>query len=60
VPWETDQDIRSGHRNPEDFQPDSLRTITISEEEGIKAIIGKLKGEDKTTVEEEEEETKRK
>jgi hypothetical protein len=51
VPWEeTDQYIRSGHRNPDDFESDSLRTITISEEEGIKAVVGKLKGEDKTTV----------
>jgi len=51
ISWEeTDQYIRSGHRNPEDFEQDSLRTIVISEEKGIKAIVGKLKGEDKTTV----------
>ncbi|MEM2107872.1 MAG: hypothetical protein QXL10_01115, partial [Candidatus Bathyarchaeia archaeon] len=51
LPWEeTDQYIRSGHRSPEDFEEDSLRTITLSEEEGIKAVVGKLKGEDKTTV----------
>ncbi|MBT0160741.1 hypothetical protein G4O51_12245 [Candidatus Bathyarchaeota archaeon A05DMB-2] len=51
IPWEeTDQYIRSGHRNPEDFEPDSLRTITLSEEEGIKAIIGKPKGKDTTEV----------
>ncbi len=42
LPWdETQTYIRSGHRNPEDFDPESLRTITLSEEEGIQAIIGK-------------------
>jgi len=51
LPWETtDQYIRSGHRSSEEFQPDSLRTITISEEEGIKAIIGKPKGKDTMEV----------
>jgi hypothetical protein len=51
MPWEeTDQFIRSGHRSPDDFQSDSLRTITISEEEGIKAVIGKPKGKDTTEV----------
>jgi hypothetical protein len=51
MPWEeTEQYIRSGHRNPDDFQSDSLRTITISEEEGIKAVIGKPKGKDTTEV----------
>jgi len=51
MPWEqTDEFIRSGHRSPDDFQPDSLRTITISEEEGIKAVIGKPKGQDTTEV----------
>lgn len=51
IPWETTDDyIRSGHRDPSDFEQDSLRTITLSEDEGVKAVIGKLKGEDKTTV----------
>jgi hypothetical protein len=51
MPWEeSDQFIRSGHRSPDDFQSDSLRTITISEEEGIKAVIGKPKGKDTTEV----------
>jgi len=51
MPWEqTEEFIRSGHRSPDDFQPDSLRTITISEEEGIKAIVGKPKGQDTTEV----------
>jgi hypothetical protein len=50
LPWETtDRHIRSGHRSPEEFKPDSLRTITISEDEGIKAVIGKPKG--KNTME---------
>jgi len=51
LPWEeTDQYIRSGHRSPEDFEQNSFRTITLSEDEGIKAVVGKLKGENKTTV----------
>jgi len=51
LPWEeTDQYIRSGHRNPDDFKPDSLRTITVSEEEGIKAVVGKPKGKDTMEV----------
>jgi len=51
LPWEDTEDfIRSGHRNPEDFEPDSLRTITLSEEEGIKAVIGKPKGKKTTEV----------
>jgi len=50
LPWEeTDEFIRSGHREPEEFEPNSLRTIWISEEEGIKAVVGKPKG--KTTTE---------
>jgi hypothetical protein len=51
MPWEeTDQFIRSGHRSPDDFEKDSFRTITISAEEGIKAVIGKPKGKDTTEV----------
>jgi len=51
LPWEdTDDFIRSGHRNPEEFEPDSLRTITLSEEEGIKGVIGKPKGKKTTEV----------
>jgi uncharacterized small protein (DUF1192 family) len=51
IPWEeTEEYIRSGHRNPDDFKTDSLRTITLSQEEGIKAIIGKPKGQDTTEV----------
>jgi len=51
IPWdETDQFIRSGHRSSDNFEKDSFRTITISEEEGIKAVIGKPKGKDTTEV----------
>ena len=51
LPWEiSDEYIRSGHRSPEEFQPDTLRTITLSEEEGIKAVIGKPKGKDTMEV----------
>jgi hypothetical protein len=45
LPWEiSNNHIRSGHRSPEEFQPETLRTITLSEEEGIKAVVGKPKG----------------
>ena len=51
LPWEDTEDfIRSGHRDPEEFEPDSVRTVTLSEEEGIKAVIGKPKGEKTTEV----------
>ncbi|MEM2995325.1 MAG: hypothetical protein QXI91_04845 [Candidatus Bathyarchaeia archaeon] len=50
MPWEiTDQYIRSEHRSPEEFEPDSLRTIVLSEKDGIKAVVGKPKG--KNTME---------
>jgi len=49
--WEeTDQYVRSGHRSPEEFQLDSLRTIVLSEDEGIRAVVGKLKGKDTTEI----------
>ena len=51
MPWDESGDyIRSGHRSPDDFEKDSFRTITISAEEGIKAVIGKSKGKDTTEV----------
>jgi hypothetical protein len=51
MPWDDSGDyIRSGHRSPDDFEKDSFRTITISAEEGIKAVIGKPKGKDTTEV----------
>ena len=47
MPWETSQEyIRSGHRSPDEFQPNTLRTIALSEDEGIKAVVGKPKGKD--------------
>ena len=47
MPWEnTENHIRSGHRSPEEFQKDTLKTITLDEKEGIKAVIGKPKGKD--------------
>ncbi|MEM3699834.1 MAG: hypothetical protein QXL57_03070 [Candidatus Bathyarchaeia archaeon] len=51
MPWEiTDQYIRSGHRNPEEFEQNSLRTITLSEDDGIKAVVGKPKGNEGMAV----------
>jgi len=45
MPWEnTEQHIRSGHRDPEEFQKDTLKTITLNEKEGVKAVVGKPKG----------------
>ena len=45
MPWEnTEQYIRSGHRDAEEFQKDTLKTITLNEKEGIKAVVGKPKG----------------
>jgi hypothetical protein len=50
LPWEEDNDyIRSGHRNQDEFRQDTFRTITLSGEEGIKAVIAKQKG--KNTME---------
>jgi hypothetical protein len=51
MPWEnTEQFIRSGHRDPAEFQSDTLKTITLSEKEGIKAVIGKPKRKDTMEV----------
>jgi hypothetical protein len=51
LPWEIGQNyIRSGHRSPEEFEPESLRTIVLSEAEGVKAILGKPKGKDTTEI----------
>ena len=45
MPWEeTDDYIRSGHENPDNYDKDSMRTIDISVAEGIKAVIGCPKG----------------
>jgi len=51
LPWEEDDDfVRSGHRGQEEFQPNTFRTVTLSEEEGIKAVIGKPRGKHTTEV----------
>jgi len=51
LPWEEDANsIRSGHRSQDEFQPNTFRTVTLSEEEGIKAVIGKPKGKHTTEV----------
>ncbi len=48
--WEnTEHYIRSGHRDSEEFQQDTLKNITLNEKDGIKAVIGKPK--DKDTME---------
>ncbi len=45
MPWEnTEKTIRSGHRDTDEFQTDTLRTITINEKEGVKAVVGEPKG----------------
>jgi len=50
LPWEvTANYIRSGRRSVDEFELESLRTIVISEDLGIKAVVGKPKG--KTTME---------
>lgn len=49
-PEETENTIRIPIRNKDDFKDDSIRTVTLSEEQGITALIGKLKsGEDDST-----------
>jgi len=51
MPWEnTEKHIRSGHRDPEKFQKDTLKTITLDEKEGVKAVVGKPKGKDAMEV----------
>lgn len=51
MPWdETDEYIRSGHRDPDEFQADTFRTIDIDVEKGVKAIVAKPKGSDKMEV----------
>ncbi len=40
MPWEeTDKTIKSGHRSPEDFQAETLKTIILNPREGIDAIV---------------------
>jgi hypothetical protein len=36
--WEeSDKTIQSGHKNPQDYQKDTLKTITLNEKEGDQA-----------------------
>jgi len=44
----TENSIRIRQRMPGDFEKDSFRTINITD--GVQAVIGRLKGEDTTTV----------
>jgi hypothetical protein len=55
--WEeTAEYIRSGHRSTDDFQEDAFgkgekfNTITIDADKGIKAVIGKPKGQESTEI----------
>lgn len=51
MPIDTGGDyIRIRQRDPARFEKGSFRTITLSEEEGIKAVIGRLIGQKTTTV----------
>ena len=46
MPWDQSEDyIRSGHRDPDSFDKDSFRTIDIDKEKGIKAVVGCPKGQ---------------
>lgn len=47
---ESHSNIRRRVREPDTFQPYSFKTIWLSQDEGIKAVVGKLKGEDKMTI----------
>jgi hypothetical protein len=47
---ENENNIRRRVREPDTFQSYSFRTIWLSQDEGIKAVVGKLKGEDKLTI----------
>ena len=42
--------IRRRVREPDTFQPYSFRTIWLSQDEGIRAVVGKPKGEDKLAI----------
>jgi len=51
MPWEETEDfIRSGHRDPGICQRGTQRTITLSKAEGIEAIICRPHGKDSTVV----------
>ena len=51
MPWETtEKNIRSGHRPVEEFQTETLKTITVSEKDGIQAVVGKPLGKQSMEV----------
>jgi hypothetical protein len=47
---ENENNIRRRVREPDTFQPYSFRTIWLSQDEGIRAVVGRLRGEDKLTI----------
>jgi hypothetical protein len=47
MPWvETSKTIQSEHKNPQNFQPQTLKTINLNEAEGIQAVVGKPMGKE--------------
>ena len=47
--WEeSDKTIQSGHKSPQEFHEDTLKTVSLNEKEGIQAVVGKQK--DKETM----------
>jgi len=51
LPWEETEDyIRSGHENPEDFVKETFRTIVVDEGLGIKAVVAKAKKDGKWRI----------
>ena len=51
MPWdETQQYIRSGHKTSDDFDPQTLKLITLNQDEGIHAITEKVWGQQTTEV----------
>jgi hypothetical protein len=47
LPWnESHLDIRSDHRDPSTFDRDTIRTVPVSEADGIEAVVGKPPGRD--------------
>jgi hypothetical protein len=51
LPWKQTQTyIVSGHKNPEDFDPKTLKTVNLNQEEGIQAITAKPWDKETTEV----------
>jgi cation transport regulator ChaB len=50
APVTTDKYVRLRQHNPDDFEKDSFRIIVLSEPRGIKAVIGRKKGEKTTSI----------